>query len=229
MTTNIQVPLNGTEAQWVAFSPADLTALSGLAKTLSFKSAKLPVFNQGDQARFCYVLVDGIVQVSRVLPDGERHVVAFHWPGDLFGMEENGLFINQAETLTPCIIYQISAETLHEFLLADPCIQQKVLVQAVHKLRAAQRQVIVVGRLDTHRALAAFLLDCSGHEKYFDNSRSVLTLPMSRVDIADYLGTAAESVTRALGRLEVEGLVRRQTARRLVLDIPAMRRLVNLD
>lgn len=229
MTTNIRVPLNGTEAQWAAFSPGDIAALSGLARTLSFKSAKLPVFNQGDQARFCYVLVDGIVQVSRVLPDGERHVVAFHWPGDLFGMEENGLFINQAETLIPCTIYQISAEALHEFLLSDSGIQQKLLVQAVHRLRAAQRQVIVVGRLDTHRALAAFLLDCTVHEKYFDNSRSVLTLPMSRADIADYLGTAAESVTRALGRLEIEGLVRRQTARRLVLDIPAIRRLVNLD
>lgn len=229
MTTNIPVPLNGTEAQWVAFSPEDIAALSTMARTLSFKSAKLPIFTQGDKARSCYVLVDGIVQVSRVLRDGERHVVAFHWPGDLFGMEENGLFINQAETLTPCTIYQISAEALHEFLLSDPGIQQKVLVQAVHKLRAAQRQVIVVGRLDTHRALAAFLLDCAGHEKYFDKSRSILTLPMSRADIADYLGTAPESVTRALGRLEAGGLVRRQTIRALALDIPAMQRLVNLD
>lgn len=223
------IPLVKRDSGWVAFSPDDIAALSSLAKPLTLEAAKLPVFHQGGVANTVYVLVEGIVQVSRVLPDGDRHVVAFHWPGDLFGMEQDGHFTDQAETLTPCTIYQFSADKLHEFLLTSPGLQQKILVHAVHKLREAQRQVIVVGRLDTHRALASFLLDCTSHEKYFDAQKAVLTLPMSRADIADYLGTAAESVTRALGKLENEGLIRRVTMRELALNMPALQALANLD
>lgn len=229
MIRNNIIPLARGAKNWVAFSPEDIVGLSSLAKPVVFESPKMPIFHQGDVASSVYVLVEGIVQVSRVLPDGERHVVAFHWPGDLFGMEQEGHFTDQAETLTPCTIYQMSAEKLHEFLLTSPGLQQKILVHAVQKLREAQRQVIVVGRLDTHRALAAFLLDCTNHTKYFDAQKAVLTLPMSRADIADYLGTAAESVTRALGRLESEGLIRRVTMRELELNLSALQDLVNLD
>lgn len=229
MIRNNAISPAGEGKNWIAFSPQDIAALSSLAKPLVFESTKLPIFHQGDKANFVYVLVEGIVQVSRVLPDGARHVVAFHWPGDLFGMEQQGCFTDQAETLTPCIVYQFSADKLHEFLLTSPGLQQKILVHAVQKLREAQRQVIVVGRLDTHRALAAFLLDCTSHEKYFDAAKSLLTLPMSRADIAGYLGTAAESVTRALGRLEAEGLIRRVTMRELALNLPALQALANLD
>ncbi|MGT2467645.1 helix-turn-helix domain-containing protein (plasmid) [Mesorhizobium atlanticum] len=70
-----------------------------------------------------------------------------------------------------------------------------------------------MGRFDVARRLAVFLLDCSGHENYFDSSTRILTLPMSRYDIADYLGTSAESVTRAIASLEERGLIRRITAR----------------
>lgn len=229
MVRNNIIPLVKREPGWVPFSPDDIVALSPLAKSLVFENAKQQVYHQGDVANNVYVLVEGIVQVSRVLPDGDRHVVAFHWPGDLFGMEQDGHFTDQAETLTPCIVYQFSADKLHEFLLTSPGLQQKILVHAVQKLREAQRQVIVVGRLDTHRALAAFLLDCTNHTKYFDAQKAVLTLPMSRADIADYLGTAAESVTRALGRLESEGLIRRVTMRELELNLSALQDLVNLD
>ena len=53
---------------------------------------------------------------------------------------------------------------------------------------------------------------------YFDQSTHVLTVSMSRYDIADYLGTSAETVTRAFTRLEREGLLRRVTARTVELE-----------
>ncbi|HVV93123.1 MAG TPA: helix-turn-helix domain-containing protein, partial [Hyphomicrobiales bacterium] len=72
-----------------------------------------------------------------------------------------------------------------------------------------------------------FLLDCSAHEEYFSLRTGVLTLPMTRYDIADYLGTSAESVTRALARMEREGLLRRSGTRSLTLKIDQLRKFVN--
>lgn len=200
-----------------------------LAKRIELKNAKTAIFEQGSKAGFLYLLEDGIVQVSRMLRDGSRHIVAFHWPGDLFGLDDHGYYLDTAETVTPCTISQFPTHKLAEFLLANPQSQQNVLVQAVHKLRATQRQVIVVGRLETRRAVAVFLLDCAGHKHYFDAEKKILHLPMTRYDIADYLGAASESVTRAFTKLETDGLIRRITPRELWLDLSGLKRLANLE
>lgn len=219
----------GVESGWLALSDADSAALTNFSKQVDIKSPKTILFDQGEEARKLYLLTSGIVRVSRILPDGERHVIAFHWPGDLFGMEENGHYLNHAETVTPSRVYEFSANRLYEFLLAHPQVQQAMLVKAVLSLRTAQRQLILVGRLDVLRAMAAFLVDCTEHKDYFNNQTSTLILPMSRYDIADYLGTATESVTRAMTRLEAEGLIRRTTPRELRIDLTGLKHLANLD
>lgn len=214
---------------WLRMSPDDEAALIKLAKYVEFKAARTRIFEQSGVAGSLYLLVTGIVQVSRMLPDGERHIVAFHWPGDLFGLEETGFYFNTAETVTPCTVYELPVRKVDMFLEENPRVQRHVLVHTIHELRAAQRQMIVVGRLKTSRALAAFLLDCAQHAQYFNEAEQRLDLPMSRYDIADYLGTAPESVTRAFSRLENEGLLRRVTPRLLRLDLPGLRALANMD
>lgn len=216
------------DSEWASLSTADTEALAKYGKETA-KAAKMVIFEQGDEAKKLYLLTTGIIRVSRLLPDGERHVIAFHWPGDLFGLEENGFYLDHAEAVTPCVVHEFPANRLHEFLLSHPQVQQTILIKAVHSLRAAQRQLIVVGRLDVHRAIAAFLLDCSAHEKYFDDDTKTLSLPMSRYDIADYLGTATESITRAMTRLEAEKLIQRSTPRDIILNLSGLRKLANLD
>lgn len=219
----------GQEPPHLPLSATDRTELARLAKIIDYKSAKTQIFAQGEKARFIFLLVDGVVQISRTLPDGDRHILAFHWPGDLFGLEETGLYVNAAETVTPCTVYQFPLRKLEAFLLENPNIQQGFLVKAMHNLRAAQRQLIVMGRFDLTRALAAFLLDCSGHAHYFDPAAHVLAIPMTRYDIADYLGTSAESVTRALGELERNNLLRRLNPRSVKLELARLRNFVNLE
>lgn len=229
LVQNMRIPTPGAEPEWMVLSPPDVEGLTKLGKQVEFSDAKMTVFEQGAEAtRFC-LLISGIIRVSRILPDGERHVIAFHWPGDIFGLEENGHYLNHAETVTPCVVCEFSSQKLYKFLASHPHVQQAVLVKAIYNLRATQRQLIVVGRLDVHRAMAAFLLDCTKHDAYFDSQTNILTLPMSRYDIADYLGTATESITRAMSKLEGEGLIRRTTPRELVLNLSGLKNLADLD
>ena len=147
----------------------------------------------------------------------------------MFGLAENGKYVSFAETIAPSTVYRFPVERLEKFLLNNPGIQEGFLVKAVHDLRNAQRQIIVMGRYDIPRRLAAFLLDSSAHERYFDEANQVLTLPMSRYDIADYLGTSAETITRAFGRLEADGMIRRATARSVELRVPGLKAFLLLD
>lgn len=212
-------PKHGDEAPHLELSASQKADLARLAEVIEYKTAGSKIFSQGDEAAFTYLLVDGLTRICHTLHNGDRQILAFHWPGDVFGLAEHGKYLNSAETITGATVNRFPVRKLEAFLLQNPLIQEGFLVKAMHDLRRSQRQLLVMGRYDIPHRLAAFMLDCSAHDRYFDRTSNVLTLPMSRYDIADYLGTSAETVTRALGRLEREGVLRRLTARTLELKL----------
>lgn len=215
--------------RYFPLSAADRAELGRIAQIVEYRTPGSQIFRQGHEAAFLYILADGLVRVHAGLGNGDRQIVAFHWPGDLFGLAEGGLYINSAEALTPCVLHRFPTRRLERFLLENPRIQHGFLVKAIHDLRAAQRQLVVMGRLIVAQRLAAFLLDCAEHPDFFDPAVRVLTLPVTRYDIADYLGTSAESVTRAFGQLEGKGLARRLTSRTIELQPDGLRRFAVLD
>ncbi|MDR3418140.1 MAG: Crp/Fnr family transcriptional regulator [Nevskia sp.] len=213
----------GTEAPHLELAPAEKAELARLGEVVDFKTPGSLIFSQGDDAAFIHLLVDGLVRTYHTLQNGERQVVAFHWPGDLLGLAEDGRHVSSAQAIVPSRIYRFPTAKLARFLLKHPKVQDGFLVKAMHDLRAAQRQLIVMGKFDVTRRLAALLVDCSGHEHYFDPKSGVLTLPMSRDDVADYLGTSVETVIRAVTRLHREGLVERIRPRELKLDLDRLK------
>lgn len=219
----------GGEAGHLTLSPSERQELGRLAERIEFRTAGSQILAEGQPADYVYLLTDGIVRTSRGNHGGDRQILAFYWPGDLFGIAEAGIYVNTAEALTPCTVYRFPAGPLERLLLANPGIQHEFFLKAVHDLRSSQRHVVVLGRLSVARRLAAFLLDCAGHERYFDAAGAVLTLLMTRYDIADYLGTSAESITRAFAEIERKGLVHRLAPRSLQLNMAALRGFADLD
>ena len=219
----------GKEAPNLTFSATDKANLRRISELIEYKTPGSLVVTEGQAANFVFLLVDGIIEASRTLRDGQKQILAFYWPGDLFGLAERGAYLNSDKAVTPCTVFRFPAERLERFLLENPKVQHAFLVKAVHDLRGVQRNLIVMGRLDIPRRLAAFLLDCSSHERYFDGHDQVLILPFTRYDIADYLGASAESITRAFSRLEKLGLTHRLSARTLQLQTEALRAFADLD
>jgi len=215
-------PKQGEEAGHLMLSPSEQAELGRLAEIVEYRTAKSEILAQGEPANFLYLLVDGVVQACHALKDGQRQIVAFYWPGDLFGLAEQGVYVNTAEAVTPCAVYRFPFRRLEQFLLENPKVQQGFFVKAIHDIRSAQRRTIAMGQLDLPRRLAAFLVDCSGHGRYFDRENAMLSLPMSRYDIADYLGASAESVTRAFALLEKNGLLLRWGPRKLEIKTERM-------
>ena len=70
------------------------------------------------------------------------------WPGDLFGIAEDGRYVNSAESLTTAAIFRFPLERLRHLLLSEPLLQLHMLTKVAHELRNAQRQIIVLGQFN---------------------------------------------------------------------------------
>lgn len=208
-------------------SPAEQAQLANIATVLTYQAAGVVIITEGEDAHFIYLIDEGVVRISRNLPDGARQVLGFMWPGDMLGLMEAGRYVNSAETLTPATLFRLPLDRLQGLLLREPLLQLHILTKAAHELRKAQRQLIVLGQLNNGKRLASFLLDCRQHVSFFDSATRQLRLPMSRFDIADYLGTSPESVARAFAALERQGFVRRLSPRTVeLIDADGLGRFV---
>jgi len=184
-----------------------------IATVLECRRGGITVFSEGEDAHFVYSVAEGIVRVSRHSDQGRRQVLALMLPGDLFGLPDSGLYMNSAEVACPSTLYRVPWTDLRELMLREPAMQLNLLVKVAYDFREAQRRIMILGQQNTYQRLASFLLDFIRHPAFYDEKQALLTLPLSRFDVADYLGTAPETVARGFARLEREGLLRRVSPR----------------
>lgn len=195
-----------------------------IATVLEYRRGGITIFSEGEDAHFVYLVAAGIVRISRHSEYGRRQVLAFMLPGDLFGLPDTGSYVNSAEAACPATLYRVPWIQLRDLMMREPALQASLLMKVAYDFREAQRRIMVLGQHNTHQRLASFLLDFIVHPAFFDAASSTLSLPLSRFDIADYLGTAPETVARGFARLESEGVLKRLNARVVeIRDIEGLR------
>lgn len=189
-----------------------------IATVLEYTRGGITIFSEGEDAHFVYAVAEGIVRVSRHTDQGRRQVLALMLPGDLFGLPDAGLYMNSAETACPVMLYRVPWLDLRELMLREPALQLNLLVKVAYDFREAQRRIMILGQQNTYQRLAALLVDFTAHPAFYDAEKATLTLPLSRFDVADYLGTAPETVARGFARFEREGLLQRLSPRVTRID-----------
>src|SRR5262245_22494673 len=168
--------------------------------------ARMTVYREDSPAQWVFVITDGAVKCYRDLPSGKRVVGAFLFARDLFGLAENGHYLNCAQTLTVTTMYRLPVGELAALLKHDADMQFKFLMKVTHELREAQRRSILITRRDAAGRLAMFIAQMGERECPSSPTR-VVSLPMTRSDIAGFLALSLESVSRAAAELEQRGLV----------------------
>jgi CRP-like cAMP-binding protein len=200
--------------------------LRRIAKVVEFPKPGMTIFTRGSDAQFVYVIDSGVVRIARMAASGQRRILAFMVPGDLFGVPDCGVYANTAETVSPARLYKVAWPKLRQVMAKEPQLQLTLLIKLAHDFRQAQRQMMMLGQQSAHQRLALFLLDFMRNPGFFDEKLSRLTLPVNRFDLADYLGTTRETATRAFTRLEEEGLVKRINAQTIhVLSLKGLQQL----
>jgi CRP-like cAMP-binding protein len=163
---------------------------------------------------------------DRELPSGKRVVGALLFPRDRFGLAENGRYINTAQTITRVVLYRLPNTDLRVLLMHDAGRQFQFLSKVTHELRQAQRRMVLLNRRDAAGRLAMFIEGMSG-KPALETLHEDVVLPMTRSDIAAFLGLSLESVSRASAELERRRMVKfsgRHIVR--IVDPPRFSKLV---
>jgi CRP/FNR family nitrogen fixation transcriptional regulator len=182
------------------------------------------VFAEGDDATAYFKVVTGLVVASHLRTNGRRQVECFHGPGDVFGFECGGsrTVSATASCATSIIIYRHG--TLDTLASRNEAISRWLLAEAVRTLAKARDHAVLLGRCTALERVARFLVGVADDAPEPD----VLTLDMTRLDIADYLGMTVETVSRVLARLESSAIIEIRTARCIRLAKPvALRKLAS--
>jgi CRP/FNR family transcriptional regulator len=201
--------------------------LASVASVLRLTRRSL-LYRADDPANSVWFIGSGVVKSYRELANGKRQIMAFLFASDVFGLAENGCYVNTTRAVTDVILYRIPAVQLTEILKRDPELEFQFLCKVVHELRELQRRAIAVARRDAAGRLAKFLSILSRSQAGPDIPDGVIDVPMSRTDIAEFLNLTPEAISRAIAQLARDGIVsfpNRQSAR--ILDAAAFDRLVS--
>ncbi len=172
------------------------------------------VFGEGEPADHVYKVVRGAVRGFRVLSDGRRQICDFYLPGDIFGIERGAEHRITAEALTDSILVVARRAALgHD---SDGATARRLWDLAMVELRRSQDHVLTLGRRSAGERVAGFLVDMA--DRIGDGEH--VELPMSRQDMADYLGLSIETVSRTLTQMQISGLIKLAGCRSIQLRKP---------
>ena len=162
------------------------------------------IYAEGSDIKQLYKVVSGAVRVCRVLPDGRRFIAQFALDGEVFGLDGVEEHRFSAEAVTEVVLIAFARRDLDAYLDREPLAAQSWQTFTMEKLAAAHDRFILLGCRSAMERVTHFLLDLSARSRTGCN---YLDLPMSRYDIADYLGLTAETVSRILTALRKAGMI----------------------
>jgi CRP/FNR family transcriptional regulator len=192
---------------------AGLAMCRGLAKqgasrvvavsTLQKAKGGETLFCEGEESDGIYEVVTGMLRLHKLLPDGRRQITGFLGTGQVLGLAPEGTHVYSAEAITDITVCRYPRAGFDRLIDEVPGLARRLLTVTSHELRAAQDQMLLLGRKAAAEKVASFLLLMAERQ----HSDDVVAVPMARSDIADYLGLTTETVSRTFTKLKNEGLI----------------------
>lgn len=204
----MSAPLTG---RYAASAPPIWPEWEGAARLTA--RAGEDVYAQGEPADLVYLLTRGVVRTSHLLADGRRLIGDFYYPGDMVGVEADETHRFSAEALSDCEFLALRRGGSSAYPAGR--LDRLLLRATARELERAQAHMMLLGKTTACEKVARFLQDIARRSR-----ADVVPLPMSRQDIADYLGLTIETVSRMLGRLQADSIVQLIGARRFQIRRP---------
>jgi CRP/FNR family transcriptional regulator, nitrogen fixation regulation protein len=197
------------------------SALESLAVPARYKHGEA-VYRCNDPVVYWYRIVEGAARKCALTADGCRHIVDFLLPGDMFGFGAQGVQRFGVEAITPgTLIVRYPRRNAEQLADSDPRIARTIREAAFDSIARLQRRMVILSRASAIERVGAFLLEMADRGQGAPSH--TVSLPMSRYDIADYLGMAVETVSRALTQLRTRRAIALRGVRRVqICDRPAL-------
>jgi CRP/FNR family nitrogen fixation transcriptional regulator len=185
-------------------TPDALDLLEQFGSTVTVRRRR-EIYGQGQPAAYCWRIVSGCACIATLTNDGRRQVSEVLWPGNLFGMDDLGTYASAAEAVTDVTLRRYPRRMVEALAQSHAAVACQFRSMALASIRHTYGQMIRLGRETGTKRVVSFLLDmvhCAN-----ETDCRFIDLPMSRVDIADYLVMSTETVCRILAHLQREGIV----------------------
>jgi CRP-like cAMP-binding protein len=198
--------------------PVNKAAETGLLAAFAMMGAPMAygrneeVFGEGESAEYLYQVKAGCIRTYKVLNDGRRQVGAFYLPGDVFGIEAGDEHLFSAEAIVPSTVTVLKRSVIDSRAAGDSTLARQLLDLTIAELQRAQAHILLLIKTAQER-VAGFLLEMATRAR----NHAEIELPMSRQDIADYLGLTIETVSRTLTQLENSAAIALPSSRRIVV------------
>jgi CRP/FNR family nitrogen fixation transcriptional regulator len=173
------------------------------------------IYGEAEAADYLYKVVSGAVRIYKVLDDGRRQVGAFYFPGDMFGLEPGNVHASSAEAIGDVTVLVFKRAAVLSLAAWERDVARLLWETTAQELDRSQKHSLLL-ILSAQERVTSFLLEMAGRA----HANGELDLPMSRQDIADYLGLTIETVSRTLSRLEQRGAIGVPAARRITFCNP---------
>lgn len=164
------------------------------------------LFYEGDEVEWLYQVTSGVVRLTRLLCDGRRQVIAFGYPGDIVGFPSKGTHHTDCEALTETRLQPFRRSAL-ESGEGDPQLHTALLQAAMNEISAMQDHFMMLGRKSANEKLASFLCVLAERVGTDLGGYRSIKLPMSRSDIAHFLGLTTETVSRTFTQLRKSKII----------------------
>jgi CRP/FNR family nitrogen fixation transcriptional regulator len=161
------------------------------------------IYGEKEPAEYVYQVKKGAVRSYKLLSDGRRQIAAFHLVGDIFGPVNGESHRFTSEAVVETTVRLVKRQSLDAASNSDADVTRNLLLMTANNLQHAENHMLLLGRKNSLERVAAFLIEMDARLA----AAGVMTLPMTRRDIADYLGLTVETVSRALSQMRRAGVL----------------------
>ncbi len=187
------------------------------------------LFRAGDRLGAVYVARDGAFKTVSTTEDGDMQVVGFHLAGELIGLDALGEGVHRCDAvaLTEANVCEVPFEQLTAVAAQLPGLQQQLMRVIGQSVSRDQDHLQMLVRRQANERIAMFLLDLSDRLRNIGECGTQFRLPMSREDIAHFLGLALETISRGFTRLQDDGVIAVIGRKVQILDAAELQRLAH--
>lgn len=204
----------------------DLEALEHLRRLVRFEP-KQSIRCTGDRALSFFNVVSGTVKLIRSAPDGRSQIVGFRTQGEYFATPVSTQGTITAEAVTATELCVLSRANFKQVSARWPAALERLFDMSCSQMETSEDQMFLLGRKTAREKVVSFLLAYG--KRISPNETGTLrsiNLPMTRADIADFLGLTTETVSRVLSSLAREKLISVGVSRSVhFLNVPELSRM----
>ncbi|URK87764.1 Crp/Fnr family transcriptional regulator [Rhizobium sp. RCAM05350] len=169
-------------------------------------------------------ILSGVVKLIKGLPDGREQIVGLQFAPDFLGRPFQSESAVSAQAATNVVVCSFPKRAVEALIKQSPQLEHSLLKQTLRELDEARNWMLTLGRKSALEKVASYLLLIANYIDPADHSHAeavAFDLPMSRLEIADFLGLTIETVSRQLTKLRIDGVIQVRQSRHIVLDNPS--------